>query len=271
MNTDFRVSTGWLDHPKTKRLIARCGRDGAFSLLALWSWTARVMPTGNLGEITDHELEEAADWQGEHGQFAAACFELGWLDRRPDGIRIHGWKEHNGYASGAATRIRSARHAVNERWRKQRERKELIRSYMPSSSSLPSPSLSVTSSEEETLNRPASRNGATGFEEFWKAYPKKVGKQESLKAWKLLHTTDELRGSIMAGLEGYKRSEQVARGFILDPVRFLKRRRWEDEPVPSNGNGSLPKRREPSIYPCGTCGKTGYCEHFPEYPEAHRV
>ena len=65
------------------------------------------------------------------------------------------------------------------------------------------------------------------FAELWKAYPKKVGKAETLKAWKAMKINGEFP-QIMEALERQKLSKKWQEGFILDPVRWVKGRRWED-------------------------------------------
>lgn len=76
------------------------------------------------------------------------------------------------------------------------------------------------------------------FAEFWKAYPKKVGKASCLKAWKKLKPTAELHDHIMAALEAQKRSEQWQREggrFIPNPLTWLNQGRWDDEPTEVGG------------------------------------
>ena len=67
------------------------------------------------------------------------------------------------------------------------------------------------------------------FDTFWKAYPKKSTKQECAAWWNENKPDDELLNAIIRGVESYKRSSSVANGYALDPIRFLKRRRWDDE------------------------------------------
>ena len=67
------------------------------------------------------------------------------------------------------------------------------------------------------------------FDTFWKAYPKKTTKQECAAWWNENKPDDELLKDILRGLESYKRLDAVANGYALDPIRFLKRRRWDDE------------------------------------------
>lgn len=71
-----------------------------------------------------------------------------------------------------------------------------------------------------------------GFDSFWKAYPKKVGKQEALKAWGKLKVDESLLETILQALEIQRNTELWRRDggkFVKDPVRWLNGRRWEDQ------------------------------------------
>ena len=67
------------------------------------------------------------------------------------------------------------------------------------------------------------------FDRFYLAYPKKSTKQECAAWWNENKPDDEMLSAILCGLEGYKQSREVINGYVLDPSRFLKRRRWEDK------------------------------------------
>lgn len=70
------------------------------------------------------------------------------------------------------------------------------------------------------------------FNDFWKAYPKKVSKANALKAWKKLKPNDDLAREIIYALERQKQSAQWQKNngqFIPYPATWLNGRRWEDE------------------------------------------
>jgi hypothetical protein len=73
------------------------------------------------------------------------------------------------------------------------------------------------------------------FDTFWKEYPRKVGKKQTLDAWQRLKPSPELYSTIMEAL-----SKQKTYRIICDkhnmwtpdfphPVRWIKHERWEDE------------------------------------------
>lgn len=73
------------------------------------------------------------------------------------------------------------------------------------------------------------------FEEFWLAYPKKVGKKEARKAWRRIIGVHNHAHEIIAGIYRWQGNSQWddAR-YIPNPATFLGQRRWEDE-VPKDG------------------------------------
>lgn len=77
------------------------------------------------------------------------------------------------------------------------------------------------------------RENETGFDEFWKAYPRKVSKQSALKAWKGAKA-DKLAEQIIADVQ--RRCETEWKGqemqYIPFPTTYLHQRRWEDETAP---------------------------------------
>lgn len=73
-----------------------------------------------------------------------------------------------------------------------------------------------------------------GFDEFWAAYPRKVGKLKARKVWQKLAPDADLRLAIQAALEWQSRSVQWTRDggqFIPHPTTWLTQGRWDDEPV----------------------------------------
>jgi len=73
------------------------------------------------------------------------------------------------------------------------------------------------------------------FINFWKEYPRKVGKKQSLDAWLRLKPTPELYVIIMEALLNQKRYKTICDEHNIwcaefpHPVRWIKHERWEDE------------------------------------------
>jgi len=71
-----------------------------------------------------------------------------------------------------------------------------------------------------------------GFDRFWNEYPKKVSKQEAIKAFNKLETDTTLLDTILEALRAQKRSSDWTRDngqYIPHPATWLNQRRWEDE------------------------------------------
>lgn len=84
------------------------------------------------------------------------------------------------------------------------------------------------------------------FDQFWKAYPKRVEKQKAQKSWKKLRMTDGLFAQIMAALEQQKQSREWQKDsgqFIPNPAKWLNDARWEDEITVSE-----PRTRQNKIF-----------------------
>ncbi len=73
------------------------------------------------------------------------------------------------------------------------------------------------------------------FDEFWKLYPKKVGKPKTFDLWKSLSLKE--MDSILEDVPKRKLDDKWINGFIKDPERYIKNRQWEDEIIaPRNRN-----------------------------------
>lgn len=96
-------------------------------------------------------------------------------------------------------------------------------------------SLSSLQSESEEGKECEKGEGATDFEIFWKAYPKRVGgKKNALRAWERAQDRPAL-AEILAVLERSKQTEQWKKDggqFIPYPATWLNRGMWADDLKP---------------------------------------
>ena len=85
-----------------------------------------------------------------------------------------------------------------------------------------------------------------GFDSFWSAYPKKVGKPAALKAFRAAKLNGHLP-EVLADIDGKSRSESWSKNggqFIPNPATYLNQRRWEDmAPDPSKAPALDPNSR----------------------------
>lgn len=101
-----------------------------------------------------------------------------------------------------------------------------------------------TTSQPPPLTGVGAREDA--FDAFWKAYPKKVGKQAARKAFQRVTVPLE---SLLTAIERQKRSAQWRKDggqFIPNPTTWLNQGRWEDE-LPEDKPGGEWKTSNPFL------------------------
>lgn len=97
----------------------------------------------------------------------------------------------------------------------------------------------------------SSSSNDDGFEQFWGTYPRKVGKQAAVKAYKnaLKHTQPE---TILTALHLYKlATRDKDPQYIAHPATWLNQHRWLDE-HPTQTEPTTPQAALPPTY-CGNC------------------
>ena len=86
----------------------------------------------------------------------------------------------------------------------------------------------ITNNHKPITNITPIRAIALGFDDFWLAYPKKVGKDAAQKAWlKKKPPIDEVLKAIQWQID----SDQWKRGFIQNPTTYINAGSWKDEPI----------------------------------------
>lgn len=103
--------------------------------------------------------------------------------------------------------------------------------------------------EKKVKNTPAhsTNDVSVSFKKFWDAYPKKIGRKNTEKAWQKLNPSSELCDHINICIITAKNSPQWKKDngqFIPYPTTFLNQERWNDE-LETNLPKSMPI--EPSI------------------------
>lgn len=114
---DVRVNATYPDHPKTLRLARLAGPTAPWHFVRLWIWAASNRQDGNLAEMSDPEIEQAAGWSGKRGRLAKALVDVGYLEGPGAARLIHDWAEHQPYVSHAPDRVARAKRAADARWR----------------------------------------------------------------------------------------------------------------------------------------------------------
>lgn len=93
-----------------------------------------------------------------------------------------------------------------------------------------SKSKSIELDKEIDNKKEISKEKKYGFDTFWSAYPKKVGKEKCLN-WFLIHRpNDELLQKMLKTIEEYKNTKQWSNPqYIPHPYTWLNQGRWDDE------------------------------------------
>lgn len=126
----------------------------------------------------------------------------------------------------------------------------------PPAAEMPNPSGEITVTKINLLNqsiikplirKPESLSGSsnpsileTRFDEFWSAYPKKVGKKAAHSSWNKIKPDTKLHDKIMAAIGRARETDQWQREngrFIPNPATWLNQGRWDDEYEEVNTNG----------------------------------
>lgn len=102
-------------------------------------------------------------------------------------------------------------------------------------------SLSLIHNTTETDTRKRTREIQIAFDEFWLAYPRKVGKPEAAKRFASSVKSGTLPGDIIDGAKRYALSVRgTEEKFIAHPRTWLNQGRWTDEPPAVTARSSKP-------------------------------
>ena len=98
------------------------------------------------------------------------------------------------------------------------------------------------------------RGVVAGFEKFWEAYPRKVGKQVAAKAYDRARKMTSL-DNMLSAIERQKHSSQWKKdngAYIPHPATWLNQGRWEDEKTVVETE--RPRKEITDIKQCPKCG-----------------
>lgn len=238
-------------HHKTKRLARCLGVTKAAAighLHLLWWWALEYALDGNLAGFAAEELADVAEWEGEPEAFTSALISTGFVDETESGPILHDWHTY----TERWQRYKSSNAAKQKRYREKRktELEELRNRNVTSNETVHLTKPNLTNNSNELL--PAgkitkiedarTKELTEGFNQFYAAYPRKVGKATASKSWFALKPNAELRATIMAALAQHKSSHDWRKDdgqYIPHPATWLNQRRWTDEleaARPSNPN-----------------------------------
>lgn len=116
MPDDFRLQVGFPDHPKTQKLIRRCGFEAFWSLVKLIEFCTTTRTDGSLAGMDELDIEIACGWRGEAGIFVATLVEVRFLDGDRGEYRLHDWAKVQPWVAGHVARSNAGRRAAEIRW-----------------------------------------------------------------------------------------------------------------------------------------------------------
>lgn len=100
--------------------------------------------------------------------------------------------------------------------------------------------------EANGLRLKASANGSERFDEFWKLYPRKIGKDAAWRSWQRRKPDGDLVAIILAAVTAQAQWPNWVKDdgrFIPNPATWLNQGRWQDEGV------ALAPEAEPWVCP----------------------
>jgi len=225
-------------HYKTKtlcRLLKIKPVQAVGHLTSLWHFILEnCWRDADMTKWGDDGIEDAARWEGKPGVFAAGARESGYLD----GNVAHGWLER----AGKLIKDR----LYNER-RKEETAETNNNAVIRRKANATVPDRTVpdrTVPDQQTAGRKTS--AMFGFDEFWKAYPRRENKQNAIKAWKKASPDGATVTLIHAAIAVQKKSKDWLGGYIPHPTTWINGRRWEDEqgcqPIDNGESAEATKR-----------------------------
>ena len=211
------------DHPKVFDLMCAMGwnlKETIGALHMFWWWCVDYAEDGDLRKHNDARIATAVGLNSDQAKnFVDAMCQSGWIDREPY-FRVHDWWHYVG-------RFLNGKYSSEpKRWKRVKcmyEGRKVTRR-LPSLPNLTKPNLTKPIP-------PISPNGES-FEIFWKEYPRKIAKQNALKAWLKLNPDSALAGVILDAVRRQKNNPGWLKDggqFIPHPATWLNGRRWEDE------------------------------------------
>ena len=169
--------------------------------------------------VTDEQIERVLT--AMQGRLIESNYLSGWEKRQPK--REDSGDEETGAKSAA------------QRKKEQREREKAAReanAIHGTDTKCHAMSRNVTLDKDKDKDKEVHTAVADGFDSFYSAYPKKVGKPAALKAWKAAKVKPAELATILADVATRSQTTDWQKDggqFIPNPSTYLNQRRWEDQ------------------------------------------
>lgn len=112
-----KVFTSFFSSKKTIRLRALLGNDALWVPIRLWAYAAENQPDGDFSDYSSTEIALLVGYDKEATSMLHALQQVCFMD----GMKIHGWAEHNAYHQTFSER---GKIAANARWYKEKKQKK---------------------------------------------------------------------------------------------------------------------------------------------------
>lgn len=172
-------------------------------LIRVWQWFDKHTENGNAYGVTFLLIDRITGVTG----FGEMMSLAGWLEQKDKVLVMPKFDRH----TSKSAKKRAVTH----------KRVTEFRNALSVTEALPE-------KRREDSKPPISPDG--GFDQFWLAYPKKVGKGAAEKAFAKARLNGRLP-EVLKSIEVQKRSEQWQKDggqFIPNPATWLNQKRWED-------------------------------------------
>ena len=226
------------NHPKVVRMASALKADRLRVIGGLWAvWCTFDMhsPDGMLEGYTLQTIDDDLGWRG----FGAAMQAIGWLVEAENGLQMPRFDEHN----GKSAKRRSLDTERKRTGRKADECPNDVRDLSACDADTSPPHERTRSGlekrrEEKREKYPPNpprgdvRRFPPGFDAFWSAYPRKVGKDAAARAFAKRRVDASLLASLLVAIEAQRNGEQWRKDggqFIPHPATWLNEGRWQDE------------------------------------------
>lgn len=201
------------------------------ALFCFWAWADKHCVDGHVDGATSRLVDRVSLING----FTDALVSVGWLSVDDSGIQIPKFERHNGDSAKART-LKTERQA---KWRRNKD-SDVDGDASTKTSTRPS-TREEKRREEVNTNKPPV---ADLFDRFWRAYPKKVGKDAAKKAFDKRKPDESLLSSMLAAVAIQSNTNDWMKNdgqFIPHPSTWLNEGRWQDEVTAGDDGGDKPE------------------------------
>lgn len=260
-------------HRKTLMLGHALGLPPAYAaahMMQLWCWALDNAQDGDLSGLPAPVIAAGAGWTGDPDQFVEAAVSVGFLDRDGETLRIHDWEDYAGKLIERRTQHRERMRQIRAKTlaardanvnSTQADRAELPNRTVPNHTQpeIEDRETAPPDAVDEPDDAKPARKAAeytSDFEEFWSAYPRKVGKKAAFDKWRARLKEGVTPGELIMAARHYAEicaQDGREERYIMHPETFLgPRERWKDylaPPQPTTRARDAPKpARQSNIF-----------------------